>query len=190
MTPWARPCHHQHGLGNASWLALQAIEFLKSHGGWAAAFTREQIPIPIQPIPRLAFAVPQQISPMLLRLTATAAVAATAATAICHLPPAIPSMAWHGMAWRGSAGRPRPRPKICVSARSRYWSGSSRPVFDAARGDGDRSKGGDWPSVALTAHLKVPLLHALHSQGRALNVPKSTNEYSSEGDNHPVENPF
>jgi hypothetical protein len=38
---------------------------------------------------------------MLLRLTATAAVAATAATAICHLR----FRAWHGMAWDGVAAQ-------------------------------------------------------------------------------------
>jgi hypothetical protein len=100
---------------------------------------------------------------MLLRLTAAAA--ATTATAICQ--PAIPSLAWHGVAAQGGQGLAQKSVSLLA-----LLSGSSRPVFDAAQGDGDRGRGGDWPSSGTHASLDVLLLHALHSQGHALNVPK------------------
>jgi hypothetical protein len=93
------------------------------------------------------------------------------------LLPLLPSAnlrfrAWHGMAWHGVAaqgGQGLAQKSVSLLA---LLSGSSRPVFDAAQGDGDRGRGGDWPSSGTHASLEVLLLHALHSQGHALNVPK------------------
>jgi hypothetical protein len=113
--------------------------------------------------PTPGFTSRNKISPMLLRLTAAAA--ATTATAICQ--PAIPSLAWHGVAAQGGQGLAQKSVSLLA-----LLSGSSRPVFDAAQGDGDRGRGGDWPSSGTHASLDVLLLHALHSQGHALNVPK------------------
>lgn len=144
--------------------------------GWPAAFTREQIPILLASHPKAGFCVPQQISPMLATAHGYGCCYCHLPSAICHLPPASPSLAWawHGVASQGGQGLAQKSVSLLA-----LLSGSSRPVFDAARGDGHRGRGGDWLSVALTAHLNCFCSTLFIARvGPCSKLTKSTNDYS------------